>query len=420
MFILFIKKGFLKMEFFKNLLIQYGIGENIASYFSYGIIILIIICLCIIAFLITKKVILRLILHFIENNSVEWDRVLVERKVFNKLTYIVPAIIVYLFAPVFKGYEDTIEKIVSTYILIIIVQVISALLDCVDDVYNTFPISKTRPIKGLLQVVKIAAYIITAIIIIANLIGESPIILLSGIGALAAVFSFVFRDSILGLVAGIQLTANDMLRIGDWIELPKYGVDGSVEEISLVTVRVKNFDNTIVSIPAYTLVSDSFKNWRAMQDSGGRRIKRSINIDTSSIRFCSDEMIEKFKKIEYIRDYIIEKEKEIEEYNKSHDLESPVNGRRLTNIGVFRVYLTRYLKHHPKIHQGMTQMVRQLAPGENGLPIEIYAFTNDVNWINYEGIQSDIFDHILAAAKEFGLGIFQNPSGSDIRYIKGA
>ncbi len=157
-----------------------------------------------------------------------------------------------------------------------------------------------------------------------------------------------------------------------------------------------------------------------MQDSGGRRIKRSINIDTSSIRFCSDEMIEKFKKIEYIRDYIIEKEKEIEEYNKSHDLESPVNGRRLTNIGVFRVYLTRYLKHHPKIHQGMTQMVRQLAPGENGLPIEIYAFTNDVNWINYEGIQSDIFDHILAAAKEFGLGIFQNPSGSDIRYIKGA
>ena len=420
MFILFIKKGFLKMEFFKNLLIQYGIGENIASYFSYGIIILIIICLCIIAFLITKKVILRLILHFIENNSVEWDRVLVERKVFNKLTYIVPAIIVYLFAPVFKGYEDTIEKIVSTYILIIIVQVISALLDCVDDVYNTFPISKTRPIKGLLQVVKIAAYIITAIIIIANLIGESPIILLSGIGALAAVFSFVFRDSILGLVAGIQLTANDMLRIGDWIELPKYGVDGSVEEISLVTVRVKNFDNTIVSIPAYTLVSDSFKNWRAMQDSGGRRIKRSINIDTSSIRFCTDEMIEKFKKIEYIRDYIIEKEKEIEEYNKSHDLESPVNGRRLTNIGVFRVYLTRYLKHHPKIHQGMTQMVRQLAPGENGLPIEIYAFTNDVNWINYEGIQSDIFDHILAAAKEFGLGIFQNPSGSDIRYIKGA
>jgi len=408
------------MEFFKNLLIQYGIGENIASYFSYGIIILIIICLCIIAFLITKKVILRLILHFIENNSVEWDRVLVERKVFNKLTYIVPAIIVYLFAPVFKGYEDTIEKIVSTYILIIIVQVISALLDCVDDVYNTFPISKTRPIKGLLQVVKIAAYIITAIIIIANLIGESPIILLSGIGALAAVFSFVFRDSILGLVAGIQLTANDMLRIGDWIELPKYGVDGSVQEISLVTVRVKNFDNTIVSIPAYTLVSDSFKNWRAMQDSGGRRIKRSINIDTSSIRFCSDEMIEKFKKIEYIRDYIIEKEKEIEEYNKSHDLESPVNGRRLTNIGVFRVYLTRYLKHHPKIHQGMTQMVRQLAPGENGLPIEIYAFTNDVNWINYEGIQSDIFDHILAAAKEFGLGIFQNPSGSDIRYIKGA
>ena len=323
------------MEFFKNLLIQYGIGENIASYFSYGIIILIIICLCIIAFLITKKVILRLILHFIENNSVEWDRVLVERKVFNKLTYIVPAIIVYLFAPVFKGYEDTIEKIVSTYILIIIVQVISALLDCVDDVYNTFPISKTRPIKGLLQVVKIAAYIITAIIIIANLIGESPIILLSGIGALAAVFSFVFRDSILGLVAGIQLTANDMLRIGDWIELPKYGVDGSVQEISLVTVRVKNFDNTIVSIPAYTLVSDSFKNWRAMQDSGGRRIKRSINIDTSSIRFCSDEMIEKLKKVEYIRDYIIEKEKEIEEYNKSHDLES-CYGRRLTNIGVFR------------------------------------------------------------------------------------
>ncbi|NLY71142.1 MAG: mechanosensitive ion channel [Clostridiales bacterium] len=406
------------MEFFRDLLIGYGVGENIASYFTYGIIILIIIIVSTLAYLITKKVILRLILHFIENNSVEWDRVLVERRVFHKLALIVPAIVIYLFAPVFKSYEVTIEKIVFTYVLIIIVQVISALLDCVDDIYNTFPISKTRPIKGLLQVVKIAAYIITAIIIIANLIGESPIILLSGIGALAAVFSFVFKDSILGLVAGIQLTTNDMLRIGDWIELPNYGVDGFVQEISLVTVRVKNFDNTIVSIPAYTLISDSFKNWRGMQDSGGRRIKRSIYIDTNSIDFCTDEMLEKFKKIEYIRDYIIERKKEIDEYNKGHNLESPVNGRRLTNIGVFRVYLMQYLKNHPKIHQGMTQMVRQLAPGENGLPIEIYAFTNDTNWINYEGIQADIFDHILAAAKEFGLRIFQHPSGSDIRYIK--
>jgi miniconductance mechanosensitive channel len=227
----------------------------------------------------------------------------------------------------------------------------------------------------------------------------------------------VFKDSLLGLVAGIQLAANDMVRVGDWIEMPKYDADGDIIDISLNTVKVQNFDKTITTIPSYALISDSFKNWRGMQVSGGRRIKRSLFIDAKSIKFCTDEMIEKFKTIQFLTDYITSKEHEIAEYNARHkiNLDNPVNGRALTNIGVFRAYMNHYLQHHPGISQEMTLLVRQLAPTENGLPLEIYAFTNDIRWDVYESIQSDIFDHLFAVAPEFGLHIFQNPSGNDFR-----
>jgi miniconductance mechanosensitive channel len=261
---------------------------------------------------------------------------------------------------------------------------------------------------------------IGAILVISNLMGQSPVILLSGIGALSAVVMLVFKDSILGLVAGIQLTSNDMLRVGDWIEMPKYDADGSITDISLNTVKIQNWDKTITTIPTYAMISDSFKNWRGMQNSGGRRIKRSIYIDTNSISFCTPEMIEQFEKIQYLENYILTKQKEINDYNVRYkiDRSSLVNGRALTNIGVFRAYIQAYLEKHPGIHKEMTLMVRQLAPQETGLPIEIYAFTNKTEWAVYEGIQADIFDHILAIAPSFGLRIFQNPTGHDFKQLK--
>lgn len=404
-----------------DMLISYGVKESVVSYLSYSILLLIIVMICIIANIITKKIILNILTKIIHKNKFQWDNIMLDHGVFHRINHIVPGIIVYIFAPAFGNISLTsiIHRVASTYIIVISLFVINAVLDSINDIYRTYPISKVRPIKGLLQVIKIIFYIIIGIVIIANLMGESPLILLSGIGALTAVFSFVFKDSILGFIAGIQLTSNDMLRIGDWIEMPKYGADGDVIDITLNTVKVQNFDKTIVTLPAYSLVSDSFKNWRGVMEFGGRRIKRSIYIDLNSICFCTPEMIDRFKKIDYIKEYIIEKEKELEEYNKKSHIDSdvPVNGRHMTNIGTFRIYVQNYLRNHSDLHKGMTQMVRQLPPEEHGLPIEIYVFTNNTNWEIYEGIQADIFDHILSVVGEFGLRIFQEPTGHDFRQL---
>src|SRR5690606_2278995 len=288
----------------------------------------------------------------------QWDNIILDNKVFHKLSHIVPAIIIYSFAPTFPTYQQLIIKGVWTYIIIAGILVINAFLNAVNDIYRTYEISKVRPIRGYIQVVKIFLFIIGGILVIANLIGESPIILLSGINALSAVIMLVFKDSLLGLVAGIQLTSNDMVRVGDWIEMPKYGADGDIIDISLNTVKVQNWDKTIVTIPSYALISDSFKNWRGMQNAGGRRIKRSIFIDTASISFCSEEMIEKFKTVHYLSDYVSSKVQEIEAYNANRhiDRSNPVNGRALTNIGVFRIYIQHYLQQHPGIHKDMTLM----------------------------------------------------------------
>jgi miniconductance mechanosensitive channel len=298
-----------------------------------------------------------------------------------------------------------------------IILVLNKLLDAVNAIYRNYEVSKVRPIKGYLQVIKIAAYVIGVIIMISVLINRSPLILLGGIGAATAVLLLIFQDTILGFVASIQLTENDMVRLGDWIEMAEHGANGMVMEISLHTVKVQNWDYTITTIPTYALVSKSFKNWRAMQEAGGRRIERAIYIDLSSIHFCKEEQIERLKKIQYLQEYLTQKMHEIDSYNQAHkvDASSEVNGRRLTNIGVFRAYIDAYLAHHPKIHKGMTRMVRQLDPTEHGLPIEIYAFTDTTEWENYEAIQSDVFDHILAAIPQFDLRIFQSPTGYDLK-----
>ena len=273
------------------------------------------------------------------------------------------------------------------------------------------------PMGGVVQTVKLISSIGIGIAIISLLIGQSPFILLSGLGAMTAVLMLVFKDPILGLVAGIQLSANNMLRVGDWLEMQKYNADGDVIDIGLTTVKVRNWDKTVTTIPTYALISDSFKNYRPMSESGGRRIKRAFLIDANSIRFISEADVQRFTRSNLLADYIISKSKEIDEYNQKADLSLSLNGRRLTNIGTFRAYLIRYLNNHPKVHKGMTIMVRQLAPTGEGVPMEIYCFSNDVVWANYEGIQADIFDHVYAVIGEFGLRIYQNPTGHDVQSI---
>ena len=300
-------------------------------------------------------------------------------------------------------------------------QVIDAFLNALHDIYLTLPVSRSRPIKGYVQITKVIFYFIGTILIFSVILNKNPGYFLGGLGAFAAILLLVFKDTILGLVAGIQLSANDMVRPGDWISMPGYNADGTVSDISLNTVKVQNWDKTISTIPTYALVSNSFTNWRGMEESGGRRIKRAINIDMKSVRFCDDEMVQKFKKIQILQEYIDFKLEELAKYNKENGIDETVkvNGRRMTNIGVFRKYVEAYLKKHPKIHNDMTFLVRQLNPSEKGIPLEIYVFSNDQQWANYESIQADIFDHLLAVIPEFNLRVFQNPTGDDFRQLAG-
>ena len=406
------------IEFIMNWFTGYGVDESTARYLSTGILVVFISLLSIVANFITKKVVLRALALLINNNKFKWDTVLLEKRVFHRLFHIVPLMIIYSFATAFPEQVTTIiQRFSQAYIVLVAISVIDAILNSVDDIYRNYELSRNKPIKGYLQVTKISVYIIGGIIFIATIIGQSPLLLLSGIGALTAVILLVFKDSLLGLVAGIQLSSNDMIRLGDWIEMPKYGANGDVVDISLNTVKVENSDKTITTIPTYALVSDSFKNWRGMTQSGGRRINRAIYIDITSIVFCTDELLAELEKIHDLTDYIRDKKHEIALYNLENNVASSdlISGRRFTNIGIFRAYIQSYLKNNPKIHKEMVQLVRQLPPGEFGLPLDIYVFTNDTKWTNYENIQSDIFDHLLAVVPQFGLRVFQKPTGYDIR-----
>lgn len=408
------------MNFIMSFLVNNGVNIKIINYIYYLLTTLFVIVLCLVINLFVKKIVLKVISKYIINNRFKWDDVILKHKLLERIVNIIPGIIVYNFATYFYDYAEFVRKVAAIFIIIIIMLIVNEFLNVINDTYRTFPISKIRPITGLLQVVKIVIYIIIGIMIIADLMDKDPLVLLGGIGAFAAVFSFVFKDAILGFIAGIQLTSNDMLRIGDWIDMSKYGADGDVVDITLTTVIVQNFDKTIVTIPAYALISDSFKNWRGMKEFGGRRIKRAIYIDVNSISFCTPEMLEKFKKIDLLKEYLANKEYEIESYNKEKSIDDmlQINGRHLTNIGTFRAYVTNYIKNHPGLLTDRLLIVRQLAPEDKGLPIEIYGFTSTTDWVQYEGIQSDIFDHVLAIVGEFGLRVFQKPSGSDINNIK--
>ncbi len=395
------------------------VNDEIASYVVTGILIVIVAVLSIVANIITKKLVLRALNAYITGSRVKWDNILMENKVFERLAHIVPAVIIQIFASAFPLAEEWIRALAFSYMTFVAVWTIDALFNAINEIYSKFAISKQRPIKGYLQVTKIVVYVMGGIIITGTLIGKSPWVLISGIGAMTAVLLIIFRDSLLGLVAGVQLAANDMVHLGDWVSMPQYGADGDVIDITLNTVKIQNWDRTITTIPAYAMVSESFTNWRGMELSGGRRISRSVYIDMTSIKFCTDEMLKRFEKIAHISPYIKSKLSEIEVYNKSLcvDTSIEVNGRHLTNIGIFRAYVEQYIKNHPKTHKGMIVMVRQLEPTEHGLPIQVYVFTNDTAWVNYEAIQADIFDHIFAVIPSFDLRLFQEPTGHDFRHF---
>ena len=377
------------------------------------IILLISILFAYILFLVTNQIILRSIAKIFRKTSTKFDDILLEQKVFNKLPYLIPLIFLYSLRDVIPFFK-LVDRFLIALIALIILISLNALINAINDVYRKSKFAEKLNIKSYAQVVKLILNSVGIIIIAALLAGKSPIYFLSGLGALTAVLILVFKDTILSLVSSVQISSNDLFKIGDWIEAPQFGADGNVIDIALHSVKVQNWDKTICVVPTNQLINSSFKNWRGMSESGGRRIKRSIKINMKSIKFCSDSMIEKFKTIYLLKDYMEEKLKEINVHNidKKINEADVVNRRSLTNVGTFRAYIKFYLKNNAKIHNDMTFLVRQLAPQSDGLPIEIYVFSNDTNWVNYEAIQSDIFDHLLAILPEFDLEVFQNLTGN--------
>ena len=407
----------------KELVSQLPFTAGYEGLVAFGLTLIAILLLAFLANAIARGLIVRFIDGLLSKTGTKRDDILVRRKVFDRLSQLAPAIVIYALAPAALSDYPAIASFISIlsliYMIVVGILFLDALLNAGLEIYNTFDISKQFPIVSFVQVAKLILYFLGFISVISLILGQSPLTFIAGLGAMTAVLMLVFKDPILGFVAGIQLSTNRMVAVGDWIEMPKYGLDGDVMEIALTTVKVRNFDKTITTVPTQTLINDSFKNWRGMQESGGRRIKRAIHVDISSIRFCDEEMLDRFGRIQYIADYIDQKKQEISAHNQelATDNSTLVNGRRLTNVGTFRAYIEAYLYNHPQISKDMTFLVRQLKPTESGLPIEIYVFSTEKRWIQYESIQADIFDHILAAAKEFDLRIFQNPSGADFQAL---
>ena len=340
-----------------------------------------------------------------------------------RLANVIPALVITLGIRLIPEMPEAAVTIVTNvgnaFIVLTIALALGSIMDLVNDLYQRRPDAMDRPIKGYLQVLKIVLYAIAVLLVIATLLDRSPVILLSGLGALAAVLMLVFQDTILSLVASVQITSNDMVRVGDWIEMPELNADGDVIDIALHIVKVQNWDKTITTIPTRRFISGSFKNWRGMKETGGRRIKRAVYLDQNSVHFLSSEEIERLGRFSLLQDYLREKQEELDSWNTKLEErgKEPVNTRRMTNLGTFRAYMVNYLRASDRIRQDLTMIVRHLGPGPEGLPVEIYCFTNTVEWVGYEGIQSDIFDHLLAILPEFGLQVFQQPSGVDMRAL---
>ena len=401
----------------QNFLTDRGLGLEMTNYALLGVGSIILLVACLIGNFVTRKFIIQGIQKFIKNSKNDWDDIFLENKVFNSLSTLVPLILIqYLSVPILSNFTSLIPFVhiaVKVSLVFVITSVLIKALKAFEEVSTRLPSFKDKPIMSYVQLANIMIYVVSAILIFATLLDRDPFALLGALGALTAVLMLVFKDTILGLVASIQISSHDMVRVGDWVSMPKYGTDGDVLEITLNTVKIQNWDKTISTIPTYAFISDSFKNWRGMTDSKGRRIKRSLNIDMTSIKFCTDEEIANYKNIEMLKDYIESIQGEIGIHNdsNSHDKSSLLNGRNLTNIGLFREYAHQYLMANENLRTDLTLMVRQLEPTENGLPIEVYCFSNNINWVAYENIQADIFDHLLSSISNFDLEIFQNPTG---------
>ena len=399
------------MEHFLKYILQFGEYQSFAVY-------LIVAIASYIIYIFSSRLILKSISHFVKKTSTEIDDILIEKKVFHNLPYMVPLIFLYNVKGLLP-FNSSLDRAILALIALTLLLSLNSLLNALNDIYSKFSYSNKLNIKSYIQVTRLILNMLGAVVIMAFLIGRSPIYLLSGVGALTAVLLIIFKDTILSLVASVQISSNDLFKINDWVEAPQFGADGNVVDIALHSVKIQNWDKTISIIPTNKLIDSSFKNWKGMSESGGRRIKRSIYIDMRTIKFCDEKMLDRYKSFVLIADYINSKLKDLQKYNNEKNAygNEKINGRSLTNVGTFRAYIENYLRNHPKIHNDMTFLVRQLAPNSNGLPIEIYVFSNKTDWIEYERIQSDIFDHLLAIVSEFDLKIFQNPSGSDFENL---
>jgi len=406
-------------ELITTWLTQQGVS---AAYLSItGIIIssIIIFMVCMLSYYIAKHQVLTVVNRMVVASQNAWDDLLIEHKVFTRIALLFPFIVLWFLIPhlldknnLYSYFLLTATKVAITFQ---VARSISSILNAINSLSNKSSSKRYLPINATMQLIKLVVYIVAAILSISYVLDKSPIYLLSGLGALTAVLFLIFQDTIKGLVASVQISANRMVAPGDWIEMPKYGADGDVVEIGLNTVKVQNWDHTVTTIPTYALVSESFKNWRGMTAMGGRRIKRSIIIDLNSIHFCTNDELADLANIALLKEYVATKKSEVLESNKQKGIDEndQRNARNLTNIGTFRAYIDIYLHQHPKVHQQMTCMVRQLPSTSTGLPIELYLFTNDTVWVNYEKIQADIFDHLFAMAQHFNLRVFQEPSGYD-------
>ncbi len=384
-----------------------------------------IILLGIIVNFVVRRILVRLIHGIIKKSRFKWDDIAIKQRTFARLAHLAPALLFYIAAPLFnieeyawtESFTESIRRVSLIYMILMSALVVDSIFNTVFHVYNGFNIAKNKPIKSYLQVAKLLLIFLAIILILSIILNRSPWAFLTGLSALAAVLILVFKDTILGFVAGVQNAAYDTIRLGDWIEMPKFGADGDVIEISLNTIKIRNWDKTVVSIPSGALLTDGVKNWRGMTESGGRRIKRHINIDMNTIKFCDEEMLKRFSQYRNIANYIQDKKTEISQYNQGIPMDTAalVNGRHLTNLGTFRAYVEAYLRANTEIHQEMTFLIRQLQPTEKGLPLEVYVFSKDTRWVQYEDIQSDIFDHIFAVIPLFDLAVFQETSGQNYK-----
>ena len=406
-----------------GLLADLGIRTETTDLLDRIVTVFIILVISVVAGLLFRYLVLGVVGRIVKRTKNTWDDRLFNARLLHKIAHAIPVIFLYILLPL--AFPDNNEVVVIlrrlciVYIVIVTMIFLNVFLKVFFDILRHRDAFRNQPVKGLLQTSQIVLYFVGTIVIVSVLIHTSPLRMLAGLGASAAILLLVFKDSILGFVSGIQLSANNMLQPGDWITMPKYNVDGTVMEVTLNTVKIQNFDNTITTLPPYLLISDSFQNWRGMEESGGRRVMRSVGIDITSVKFCTPDMLERYKRIALLKGYLDGKEAELKQYNEAHGVDDsvPVNLKRLTNLGVLMAYLNLYLKSLREVNHDLTCMVRQLQPTENGIPVQLYFFSAIKEWVAYEGVQSDVFNHVMAVIPEFDLYVFQNPSGIDLNRL---